>query len=142
LNAIAEWCRTDGVTAERAVLELSALLRAVLSGIKEPSWPLDKELDLAKTLLSLHLRRDPKMFVLEWRIDDAARSIDVPPMILLPLVENAVKHGPAKGHKGTLVVAAKKKNSSTLEVVVENSGPFHGPRPGSHGVPTIERRLA
>jgi hypothetical protein len=39
-------------------------------------------------------------------------------------------------------VAAKKKGTATLEIVVENSGPFHGPRAGSHGVPTVERRLA
>jgi sensor histidine kinase YesM len=140
LNAIAEWCRTDGETAERAVLELSALLRAVLSGIKEPSWSLERELELAKTLLSLHLRRDPKMFVLDWRIDEAAKSVEVPPMILLPLVENAVTHGPAKGNKGTIAVIAK-KTASTLTLSVESPGRFGGPRAGSHGVPTVERRI-
>lgn len=141
LNAIAEWCRTDGVTAERAVLELSLLLRAVLSGVKDPAWPLERELDLAKTLLSLHLRRDPKMFTLEWRVDEGARSVDVPPMILLPLIENAVKHGPAKGHKGAIVVVAERA-MATLVLRVESPGPLGGPRTGSHGLPTVERRLA
>ena len=34
LNAIAEWCREDGETAERAVLQLSAMLRTVLAGVR------------------------------------------------------------------------------------------------------------
>jgi len=141
LNAIAEWCRTDGETAERAVLELSSLLRAVLSGVKEASWPLARELELSKALLSLHLRRDPRMFTLDWDVADEATSIRVPPMILLPLVENAVKHGPAKGHRGALVVRARREEGA-LVVRVENQGPFGGPREGSHGLPTVERRLA
>ena len=50
----------DGVAAERAVLELASLLREVLEGIDAPSWPLSRELDVCKTLLSLHRMRDPR----------------------------------------------------------------------------------
>jgi LytS/YehU family sensor histidine kinase len=141
LNAIAEWCRTDGETAEQAVLELSRLLRAVLVGIKETSWPLERELELSKTLLSLHLRRDPHMFELEWSVAPEAASCPVPPLLVLPLVENAVKHGPAKGHRGVLSVTAERRGD-TLTVAVENAGAYGGPREGSHGLPTVEKRLA
>jgi len=37
LNAIAEWCREDGETAERAILQLSSILRAVLEGVRAPA---------------------------------------------------------------------------------------------------------
>jgi signal transduction histidine kinase len=141
LNAIAEWCRTDGETAEKAVLELSRLLRAVLVGIKETSWPLERELDLGRTLLSLHLRRDPQMFALEWSVSPEAAACPVPPLLVLPLVENAVKHGPAKGHRGVLSVSATREGDR-ITVCVENAGPYGGPREGSHGLPTVERRLA
>ncbi|MCA9712589.1 MAG: histidine kinase, partial [Myxococcales bacterium] len=40
LNAIAEWCREDGEVAEQATLRLSAMLRTVLAGTREPAWPL------------------------------------------------------------------------------------------------------
>ncbi len=141
LNAIAEWCREDGEVAERAVLQLSAMLRTVLGGVKESAWPLEKEIELAKTLLALHLLRDPKMFALEAEVDDAALSVTVPPMLLLPLVENAVKHGPAKGHAGTIAISVTAEGEGA-RVTVKNPGRYTGPREGSHGVPTAERRLA
>ncbi|MDB4996215.1 MAG: Histidine kinase family [Myxococcaceae bacterium] len=145
LNAIAEWCRTDGETAERAVLQLSAMLRAVLSGVKESSWPLDKELELARTLLALHLLRDPAMFELVWNVAPEATHAPVPPMLLLPLVENAVKHGPAQGHKGPIAIGVRTLHEGAaafIEVTVESPGRYGGPRAGSHGLPTVERRLA
>ncbi len=65
----------------------------------------------------------------------------IPPMILLPLVENAVKHGPAAGHAGpmglSIVVAA-----GMLRIRVRNPGPFNGPRVGGEGLAMVERRLA
>ena len=48
LNAIAEWCREDGEVAERAVLQLSAMLRTVLAGVRAPTWPLAEELELVR----------------------------------------------------------------------------------------------
>ena len=61
------------------------------------------------------------------------------PMILLPLAENAVKHGPAAGHRGAIRVAVS--SGTTLHVTVENAGRYAGPREGSEGLPTVERRL-
>jgi signal transduction histidine kinase len=141
LNAIAEWCRTDGVAAERAVLQLSALLRAVLEGIDAPSWPLARELDVCKSLLSLHRMRDPDRFTLAWDVDARAESASVPPMLLFALVENAITHGPAKGHRGEVRVRAARKGERVV-VEISNPGRYGGPRPGSRGVPTVARRLA
>jgi hypothetical protein len=59
LNAIAEWCREDGETAERAVVRLSAMLRTVLAGVRSSTWPLADELALLDTLFELHRLRDP-----------------------------------------------------------------------------------
>ena len=59
LNAIAEWCREDGETAERAVVRLSAMLRTVLAGVRASTWPLAEELALLDTLFELHRLRDP-----------------------------------------------------------------------------------
>ncbi len=141
LNAIAEWCRTDGAVAERAVLQLSSLLRAVLEGIDAPSWPLARELEICKTLLSLHRMRDPERFTLAWEVDARTESVRVPPMLLFALVENAITHGPAKGHRGEVLVRVAREGERVI-VRIENPGPYGGPRAGSHGIPTVERRLA
>jgi uncharacterized protein YjeT (DUF2065 family) len=140
LNAIAEWCRQDGVTAERAVLQLSSMLREVLAGVREPLWPLARELELLRTLFSLHLLRDPNLFTLEWRVPESTDTVMVPTLILLPLAENAVKHGPAAGHRGVISVEVAVGEAS-IDVTLENPGPYRGPRPGSEGVPTVEKRL-
>ena len=140
LNAIAEWCRQDGVTAERAVLQLSSMLREVLAGVREPLWPLSRELELLRTLFALHLLRDPALFTLDWRVPTGTESVSVPTLILLPLAENAVKHGPAAGHRGPLVVEVQ-LSAERVEVLIENPGAYRGPRPGSEGVPTVEKRL-
>jgi two-component system, LytTR family, sensor histidine kinase AlgZ len=141
LNAIAEWCRTDGETAERAVLELASLLRAVLTGVKQPSWPLEQELALVRTLLALHLRRDPEMFVLHVDVAPEVQHVPIPPMILVPLAENAVKHGPGRGHRGTIDIVVTARDGG-VHVAIANPGKYTGPRAGSHGLPITERRLA
>jgi two-component system sensor histidine kinase AlgZ len=141
LNAIAEWCREDGEVAERAVLQLSEILRAVLAGVRAPSWALSSELKLVRDLFALHLLRDPDLFTLAWDVASPASDFPILPMILLPLAENAVKHGPAAGHRGLVRVEAREVDGK-LVIAVENPGAYAGPRPGSDGVPTVERRLA
>jgi len=141
LNAIAEWCREDGEVAERAVLELSAVLRTVLSGVKTSFWPLDDELELLETVFSLHLLRDPDVFHLRRKIDDGARSMLVPSMVLLPLVENAMKHGPAAGHRGEVDLVASKEPNGDLLLAIENPGAFTGRRDGGEGIAMVESRV-
>jgi hypothetical protein len=141
LNAIAEWCRTDGVVAETAVLRLSAMLRNVLSGVRSATWPLERELELMRTLFELHLLRDPELFQLQMDVPADLGDVQVPPMVLLPLAENAVKHGPAAGHRGRIDLNVTVREDA-LTLRVENPGTSRGPREGSAGLPTVERRLA
>jgi signal transduction histidine kinase len=140
LNAIAEWCRQDGAVAERAVLRLAEMLRIVLTGVKAPSWPLAQEIELLRMLWDLHLLRDPNLFTLRLDLPDPLPEMMVPPMVLLPLAENAVKHGPAAGHRGEISLTLRLKGKA-LHVTVENPGAYRGPREGSEGLPMVERRL-
>lgn len=91
--------------------------------------------------LSLHQIRDPARFAIEQDALAAPRDVETPPLILLPLAENAVKHGPAAGHRGTIHVGATVRGDALL-LRVENPGPFAGPRPGGHGLDMVRRRLA
>ncbi|WP_395832426.1 sensor histidine kinase [Archangium violaceum] len=141
LNAIAEWCQTDGAVAEAAVLRLSAMLRSVLAGVRAATWPLERELELVRTLFELHLLRDPELFQLSVQVEPGLESFPVPPLVLLPLAENAVKHGPAAGHRGPIALSVQARGD-TLLFTLENPGASKGPREGSSGLPTVERRLA
>jgi len=141
LNAIAEWCRTDGAVAEAAVLKLSAMLRSVLAGVRSATWPMEKELELIRTLFDLHLLRDPELFKLSVEVGPGVGEVPVPPLMFLPLAENAVKHGPAAGHRGQMALTVAVRDTQ-LVFTLENPGASKGPREGSTGLPMVERRLA
>ncbi len=142
LNAIAEWCRDDGEVAERAVLQLSAMLRAVLEGVHAPTWSLREELALVDGLFALHGLRDPERVRLVRRLAEPLPEVAVPPMLLLALAENAVKHGAGAGHGAEVVLEVAPPAGGNLTVRLENAGAFAGRRPGGLGLEMIERRLA
>jgi hypothetical protein len=135
LNAIAEWCRDDGAVAERAVLELSAMLRALLEGVQLHAWP----------LRALHALRDPDRIKLTRHLPEPLPEITVPPMVLLPLAENAVKHGVSAGHAGEGRLEVRldvEQGPAGLVVRLANAGAFGGRRAGGLGLDLVERRLS
>lgn len=140
LNAIAEWCRDDGIAAERAILELASMLRTMLDSVRTPSWPLARDLELAEALGRLYGARDAERFVFVAHIDPAARAREVPAMITLPLIENAWKHGPSRGHAGPVSLVVEAKPRATV-IRVENQGAYAGPREGGEGLAMVTRRL-
>ncbi len=139
LNAIAEWCREDPAVAEAAMLKLASVLRTMLEGIRSPSWPLEKELDIARAVLELHAIRDRERYAYQLDAGGAPHA-HVPPMILLPLIENAITHGPAAGHEGTIAVRVCGERDRVI-VDIDNPGAYRGRRTGGEGLAMVERRL-
>ncbi|MEL7372373.1 MAG: histidine kinase [Myxococcota bacterium] len=136
LNAIAEWCREDPEVAERALVDLSDLLRQVLVGVRASSWPLSKELELVRRLFDLHLIRDPGRFTLVW--PSSVPRVSVPPMLLLPLAENAMTH--SRKYRGEVRVSVEHK-AGRVRADIVNPGPYTGRRTGGEGIATTEQRL-
>ena len=141
LNAIAEWCREDPVVAERATLDLAALLRSVFDALRTPGWSLAREVALLRQLAALYAARDATRYAFHFDVDAADTAREVPPLLLLPLFENAIKHGPAAGHTGPVTLRIAAQPTQTL-VEVHNPGAFGGPREGGEGLRSVERRLA
>jgi hypothetical protein len=141
LNAIAEWVREDPAHAERAILDLSALLREILDGVHQPDWDLRREIALAQGVWRLHGIRDPGRYHTTYDLPDPLPPLQVPPLFLLPLVENAVKHGPAAGHRGPLGLAVSDQGTA-WRIEVSNPGPWTGSRPGGKGLDLARKRLA
>ncbi len=140
LNAIAEWCREDGLVAERAILALSSMLHTIMTAIHTTRWPLAKELELVDTLFQMYLIRDPELFVYARDVAAGAEHDDVPPMILLPIAENAMKHGPGAGHRGCVALSVR-ADATMLVIDLVNPGAYRGPRDGGSGLPMVEKRL-
>ncbi len=141
LNAIAEWCRADGVVAEKAIVQLSSMLRTMMTGIQSTTWPLAKEVELATALFAMHAIRDPSAFTVRLELPDPLPDVDVPPMLLLPLAENAMKHGPLARNKGEVVLRITLVRD-VVRIELSNPGAFAGPRDGGNGLAIVRKRLA
>jgi hypothetical protein len=141
LNAIAEWCRADGAVAEKAIVQLSSMLRTMLTGIQSTTWPLAKELELASALFAMHAIRDPSLFTVRLEVPSPVPDVHVPPMLLLPLAENAMKHGPLARHKGEVVLEVTLVRD-LVRIELSNPGSFTGPREGGNGLAIVKKRLS
>lgn len=93
LNAAASLVSKAPKDAERAIEHLSLLLRKILEALERENWTLGEEFDLLRHLLELEkLRFGARLnFVLD--LPEASRGRSIPPLLLLPLVENSLKHG-------------------------------------------------
>jgi two-component system, LytTR family, sensor histidine kinase AlgZ len=69
----------------------------------------------------------------EWVLDPAAGGARVPPLVLQPLVDNALKHGVEPSAVGAQVKISTQRRGSTVVVKVTNTVPGGQGRPG-HGV--------
>ncbi len=138
LNAIASQCASDPVAAEDNVVRLATLLRAVLDTRRRPLHPLDDELALAADYVALLKARFPALTVVV-ESDPGLSQVAVPPLLLQPLLENAVRHG--RLERGAIEVRVR-ADGRDLVVTVSSPGPFGGRREGGMGLDLVQRRVA
>jgi two-component sensor histidine kinase len=93
LNTIAALIPEAPGAAEEAVQRLCRLLRRILTALDQEAWPLADEFDLVRDLLELERARFGERLSHRLDLEEADRARPVPPLILLPLVENSLKHG-------------------------------------------------
>ena len=62
-------------------------------------------------------------------------------MMLLPVAENAMKHGPLAGNKGPVRFAIIERGG-VVTIIIENPGHYGGRREGGSGLPIVEKRLS
>ncbi|MFN7642412.1 MAG: sensor histidine kinase [Burkholderiales bacterium] len=113
----------DPAAARALIDDLARHLRATLRHARADSTTLGEELDVTASLLGIMKRRLGDR--LQWRFDvpDALRAAEVPPMLVQPLVENAVKHGiEPQASGGSIEVRARREADGTLLVEVADTG--------------------
>ncbi len=91
LNTIAELTRSDPVLAEELIQDLADLFRVSLG--EGGSTSLERELELARRYLHLEQQRLGDRLRVEWDLQDLPLEARLPPLVLQPLLENAVYHG-------------------------------------------------
>jgi signal transduction histidine kinase len=108
LNTISAFCDTDPERAGVLIDELANYLRQSFDFNNLDMFvPLDKEISLVKSYLEIEKARFGEDLVVEFDINPGV-LIEVPPLTVQPLVENAIRHGlRKKGGRGTVTVAVQ-----------------------------------
>lgn len=107
--------------------DLGGLLRRTLDADRVERWSLATELALIDEYLSVEGVRLGDRLVVERSVAADCERAALPPLLLLPLVENAIRHGIAsKPGRGTLRLVAQ-RHGERLRLVVEDDGPGYPP---------------
>ncbi|WPL13066.1 MULTISPECIES: sensor histidine kinase [Thiorhodovibrio] len=127
MNTIASLTRTDPKLAEETVLDLADLFRASLAADTDTAT-LSEEFELARRYLNIEQQRLGARMRVEWDIAQVPEDALLPPLILQPLVENAVYHGihPSM-HPGYIRISARYRHGQ-IHVTIVNSLPADGER--------------
>ena len=143
LNSISALVSTEPMRAREMCVLLAEFFRKTLALGERAEVTLEEELAVARTYLAIEgMRLGPRLSV-EEAVDDAARRCRVPPLLLQPLVENAIRHGIATRPEGGVLRIEARSDGHRMSLGVENPfDPDAPPRPGMGvGLANVRRRL-
>lgn len=146
LNSVAVLVRDgDRAGAGELIEHLSDLLRRTLRRDGGPETTLDEELQLVRRYLAIERARFSDRLQTSFAIEPSLAPALVPVMTVQHLVENAVRHGIARGPEAMLVSVAARRDGDALEVTVIDDGPGVNAEQTSipgHGIENTRARLA
>ena len=122
LNSAIALVRAEPARAEALLEDLSDLFRQALVDQGE-SVSLAQEIALAQAYLAIEQVRFGDRLQVEWALDDSANAARLPPLLLQPLVENAVCHGVEPSATGASVKISTQRRGSKVVIKVTNTVP-------------------
>lgn len=126
LNSINRYIvKSDSATASLYLTRFSKLIRLILDNSNNSSISLASEVEALKLYIEMESIRFQNKFSYEIYLDKEvnADSIQVPPLIIQPFVENAIWHGLLHSEEaGMLYISIKKSNETLLTCMVEDNG--------------------
>lgn len=122
MNTIAGLVHIDAQLAERMIEDLSELFRAALAA-GERLHPLAREFELCERYLAIEQLRLGDRLRVHWDVAAAPADLQLPPLLLQPLVENAVYHGIEPRPEGGTVHISAAREGELLVLGVRNPLP-------------------
>ena len=132
--------RTEPIAARAMLADLLLYLEVALPRLRDERSTLARELALVRAYLAVHQVRMGARLRTEFDVPDELGERDVPPMILLTLVENALKHGVQPMVEGATVRVAATLRGERLMLSVADTGAGMGSGSGS-GLANLRARL-
>jgi len=143
LNSISALTASDSAKAREMCILLGDFLRRTLGLGEKSVIPLEEEISLIRAFLAVEKIRFGARIQMEENIDKEAADVQVPPLLLQPLVENAVAHGIANLVEGGRIRLDAHCREGNLAIVVENTYDPDAPprRKGGVGLANVRQRL-
>lgn len=149
LNTVASLIVIDPDKAENMLVDLSSLFRVVLKD-QDAQVDLEAEIELGRRYLNIEQERLGERLRVEWQLPDDIPNIQVPQLLLQPLLENAIYHGIQPLIEGGAIVigiAPQKKQSGKetyWALTISNDKPEKAVKSDGHQIalPNIAMRLA
>ncbi|WP_218508193.1 sensor histidine kinase [Variovorax sp. dw_308] len=137
LNSAIALVREEPAKAETMLEDLAELFRRALADPNE-AVTLADEIALAERYLAIEQVRFGERLRINWQIDPNASGAKLPPLLLQPLVENAVKHGVEPSPEGaTLRIRTERRGGMVVIEVINSLPPLRWadePLPRGHGI--------
>ena len=130
LNSAIALVRAEPLKAEAVLEDLSELFRSALADPAE-SVTLGQEITLARRYLEIEQVRFGERLRIVWRLDLQADRARLPPLLLQPLVENAIRHGVEPSPSGAEIEVSTERRGAVVVVKVTNSSPSGAGAPGN-----------
>lgn len=142
LNSIRALIEEDTVRARIAVTSLGNVLHKSLQTEHRETVSLGEELSVVSDYLDLQKIRFEERMGFTYEIDSGAMDLQVPVMMLLTMVENAVKHGVDRNIRGGSLHVSASGGERVLELCVRNSGRLErDPKRKGFGLQSVSERL-
>lgn len=144
LNSISALTSQNAAAARAMTLELAAFFRQTLALAGKERIPMEDEVALCEHFLAVEKIRFGDKLRTDIHVSDAARAVLIPPMLLQPCIENAIKHGVQHVVEGGCVAVRAFVQEPWLYVTIENPvDPDAQPGTGTGtGLVNIRKRLA
>jgi len=142
INAVLSLMRSDPRRAERALEDMADLFR-VLMAENRTLAPVAEEVELARQYLAIEALRLGERLRVAWHIEGMPADALVPPLMLQPLVENAVYHGIEPSPDGGEVSIDVRREGPELVMTLVNPLPGEGRHPAGNrmAIANIRERL-
>jgi sensor histidine kinase YesM len=142
LGAVQQLAEHGAPRAAELTANLIAFLRASMSKMRSEQVPLESEFGLVAAYLRVMQARLGARLRFTLTLPPALGPVQVPSMIVLTLVENAIKHGIEPSLRGGEVAVSAEVQGATIRVRVQDSGVGMGAAGGSGtGLDNVRRRL-
>jgi two-component system, LytTR family, sensor kinase len=145
LNSIRALIIEEPSKAQTGITQLSNILRSSLVADRKNTISLSEELKTIEDYLGLEKVRYEERLQIKWIIDENTKSLQVPPMMLQTLVENAIKHGVQKATKWGFIEIKTELIEDKLIITIRNTGELQKTEnnaiDGGFGLQNTQRRL-